>query len=67
MPEDEYEFNTVEHKTLSNLMDSIRGAGGATVLMCVSHSMASAAKLFSPTVPSGECAPCGCCLHCCAM
>eukprot|EP00892_Ulva_mutabilis_P012745 jgi/Ulvmu1/9843/UM056_0085.1 len=49
----EYEFNAVEHKTLSALMDSIRGASAATTLMCLSHCMAFAAKICSPTAASG--------------
>lgn len=53
----DYEFDTVEQKTFSSLMDSIRGTGTATALLCLGHFMACAAKLFSAAEPSGQYAP----------
>ena len=54
--EQEYEFGETEEKTFATLMDSMRGAGMATSLLCLAHCLACIAQLFAAN-PSGLCAP----------
>lgn len=59
----QYEFAPDEETTFSELMDSIRDTGGATMLLCLSHFMHVVAKNFAPGTSLLECVPGFCVIY----